>query len=190
MHLILGNHDDRTVFLAEFPDTPRDEHGFVQHAFRHPTGHFVLIDTLEPAQCSGSAYCERRAEWLAARLADAGEAPVYLFMHHPLFEIGIPTLDRIALVDPAPFTRVVSESGNVRHLFFGHAHRSISGSWRGIPFSTLYGTNHQTRLDLKSTDLLAYTAEPAAYGMVLVDDSKVVVHTCHYLEDDRNIRPA
>ncbi len=188
VHLIPGNHDDRAMLLDAFPDAPRDEHGFVQHAFRNDAGHFVLIDTLEPARGSGGDYCERRRQWLADRLAEAEDSPVYLFMHHPPFAIGVPTLDRIALANPDTFARIVVEAGNVRHVFFGHAHRPISGQWRGIPFSTLYGTNHQTRLDLESTDVLAYTAEPPAYGVALIEDDRVVVHTCYYLEDDRDIR--
>ncbi|MDX1431076.1 MAG: phosphodiesterase [Gammaproteobacteria bacterium] len=188
VHLIPGNHDDRDEMIAAFPDIPRDADGFVQQAFRHGDAHFVLLDTLEPSEGSGGAVCERRAAWLEQRLAAAGDAPVYLFMHHPPFAIGIPALDRIALADPAPFTRVVAAAGNVRHIFFGHAHRPISGQWRGIGYSTLYGTNHQTRLDLVSSAPIAYTAEPPAYCVVLADEEKVVVHTCYFLEDDRDIR--
>lgn len=188
VHLIPGNHDDRNAFVTAFPDTARDAHGFVQHAFRHGTSYFLLLDTLEPAAGSAGAYCERRIEWLAERLAEAGGAPVYLFMHHPPFEIGVPTLDAIALTEPQPFADLLNESGNVRHIFFGHAHRPISGQWRGISFSTLYGTNHQTRLDLVSREYLAYTGEPPAYCVVLVDIDKVIVHTHHFLEDDRDIR--
>ena len=188
VHLIPGNHDDRAALIAAFPEIPRDRLGYVQHAFRHENAHFVLIDTLEPSEGSGGAYCEARAAWLAERLDAAAGEPVYLFMHHPPFEIGIPALDRIALADPAPFTRTVREAGNVRHIFFGHAHRPICGQWLGIPFSTLYGTNHQTRLDLMTTGPIAYTAEPPAYCVVLVDEEKVVVHTCHFLEDERDIR--
>lgn len=188
VHLIPGNHDDRERLLSTFPHTPRDEYGFAQCAFENDLGHFLLLDTLEPPQGSGGAYCEKRCRWLTEHLAQAGGSPVFLFMHHPPFVIGVPTLDRIALAYPEAFTRIVVEAGNVRHLFFGHVHRPVSGSWRGIPFSTLYGTNHQTRLDLVSTDVLAYTAEPPAYGVVLIEETQVVVHTCYYLENMQDIR--
>ena len=85
-------------------------------------------------------------------------------------------------------TRVVRAAGNVRHIFFGHAHRPISGHWNGISFSTLYGTSHQTRLDLVTPDYVAYTAETPAYAVVLVDEARLVVHTCHFLEDDTDIK--
>ena len=190
VHAIPGNHDDRTAFVAAFPDTPRDRHGFVQHAFRHDGVTFVLLDTLEPSQGSGGAFCARRAEWLAERLADAGDGPVLLFMHHPPFDIGLPLLDAIGLADPAPFTDAVTAARNVQHLFFGHAHRPICGRWRGISFSTLYGTSHQTRLDFQGGERIAYTAEPPAYAVVLVDGEQITIHTDHFLEDDADIRGA
>ena len=188
VHLVPGNHDDRDAFVAAFPGAPRDEHGFVQQAIRLEIGHVLLLDTLEPARGHGGDYCPRRLGWLEARLEEAGDGPVYVFMHHPPFDIGIPALDEIALADPRPFEDAVTSTGNVRHIFFGHAHRPISGQWRGIAFSTLYGTSHQTRLDFRSPQPLAYTAEPPAYGIVLIDDASVVVHTCYFLEDDADVR--
>jgi len=188
VHLIPGNHDARDAFTAGLPQVPRDENGFVQHAFRAGDASFVLLDTLEPTRGSGGDLCERRLAWLAARLREAGVGPAYLFMHHPPFEIGIPALDAIALADPAPFTRVVEAAGNVRHIFFGHAHRPISGNWRGISFSTLYATSHQTKLDLYTPGSCQYTAEPPAYCVVLLDGDTLVIHTEHFLEDDSDIR--
>ncbi len=188
VHVIPGNHDDRAAFVAAFPDAPRDIHGYVQQAFRRDGITFVLLDTLEPSQGSGGAFCSRRAAWLAERLAEAGDAPVLLFMHHPPFDIGLPGLDAIGLADAAPFTEAVAAAGNVRHLFFGHAHRPICGRWRGISFSTLYGTSHQTRLDFDGGRRIAYTAEPPACAVVLVDGDQLTIHTDHFLEDERDIR--
>jgi len=188
VHLIPGNHDARDALIGAMPGLPRDENGFVQHVFRHGDARFMLLDTLEPARGSGGDLCKRRLAWLQARLREAAASPVYLFMHHPPFDIGIPALDAIALADPAPFTRVVEDAGNVRHIFFGHAHRPISGHWRGISFSTLYGTSHQTRLDMHTPGSCQYTAEPPAYCVVLLGDDSLVIHTEHFLEDDSDIR--
>lgn len=188
VHVIPGNHDDRDTFLQAFPDTPLDDHGFVQSVVRDGDRAFVLLDTLEPAQGSGGAFCERRVAWLEARLDELAGVAVYLFMHHPPFAIGIAALDAIALADPGPFARVVAAHDNVCHIFFGHAHRPISGHWQGISFSTLYGTSHQTKLDLHTPGPCQYTAEPPAYAVVLLEDDRMVVHTEHFLEDMTNIR--
>jgi len=188
VHAVPGNHDDRDAFAAAFPRAPRDEAGFVQQAFTHDGVTCVLLDTLEPAEGSAGACCERRAAWLAGRLAEAADGPVLLFMHHPPFDIGLPALDAIGLADAGPFERTVARAGNVRHLFFGHAHRPICGQWRGISFSTLYGTSHQTRLDFQRAGRIAYTAEPPAYAVVLVQGDQITIHTDHFLEDEADIR--
>lgn len=185
---IPGNHDERDAFAAAFHSLHRDEHGFVQYAAEHGDAVFLMLDTLEPAEGSGGLYCEARAAWLEKAISSAGDRPVFLFMHHPPFPVGIPALDAIALGDPGPFEEVVAASNNIRHIFFGHAHRPISGHWRGISFSTLYGTSHQTRLDLVTTGACQYTTEPPAYAVALLDGDQLTLHTDHFLQDITNIR--
>ncbi len=188
VHVIPGNHDARAAFIDAFPQAPRDDNGYVQYAFREQGATFIALDTLEPAQGSGGAFCTDRAEWLAGALRDAGDDAIYLFMHHPPFALGTPALDRVGLVDTKPFIDAIDGAYDLRHIFFGHVHRPVSGHWRGISFSTLYGTNHQTRLDLTPGDYIAYTAEPPAYGVVLLDDDALVVHTCHFRENVTDIK--
>lgn len=180
-HLLIGNHDDRRRFRAAFPETPCDGHGFVQSAVRTPVGDFLFLDTHEPGTRAGR-YCARRREWLADRLAEASGRPVFLFMHHPPFAIGLPSLDNIALEDPGPFAETLARHDDVRHLFLGHLHRPVSGSWRGIPFSALRGTGHQVRFDWTTVDPVPKSLEPPAYAVVLIEDGLTIVHFHDYLD--------
>ncbi len=180
---LVGNHDDRQAFRQAFPEAPRDAEGFVQGRRDTEAGTLLFLDTLQPGTHAGW-YCEARLAWLAEQLA-AAEAPLFLFMHHPPFDVGIAALDRIGLRQAAAFKDVVARhAAKIRHLFYGHLHRPISGSWLGIPTSTLRGTNHQVWLDLRqdSADTLFSHEEPA-YAVVLVDDERVVVHSHDYLYD-------
>ena len=43
--LLIGNHDDRTVFQSVFPDHPKDMNEFVQHRFEMEQGVFLFLDT-------------------------------------------------------------------------------------------------------------------------------------------------
>jgi len=70
----------------------------------------------------------------------------------------------------------------VRHLFFGHVHRPISGSWHGVPFSTLRGTNHQVWLDFAAKGDIPGSHEPPAYGVVLINHETVVVHSHDFMD--------
>ncbi len=166
--LAIGNHDDRNAFLRAFPEAPRDEHGFVQSVEFTDAGHIVVLDTHEPGQHSGS-FCAKRQAWLKARLEAAAGRPVYLFMHHPPLDIGIPSLDRIGLVDKQGFTDAVSGAADIRHIFFGHVHRPVSGSWRGIPYSALCSLVHQVPLDLVTEHPIPYDHAPPAYNVILLD---------------------
>ena len=184
VHLLIGNHDDREQFLAAFPHSPRDEHGFIQSVYKNDTGVFLFLDThVSETSCGG--YCERRCEWLRARLNEAASEDVYLCMHHAPFDTGIPALDNISLLDQERLADVITSQRNIRHLFFGHVHRPIAGSWRGIPFSTPYATAHQCALDLVEPTTLQFTHEGPAYGVVLVDADRVVVH--HHAYQGANV---
>ncbi len=182
--LLIGNHDDRDNFRRGFPEAPRDADGFIQSVVRTPVGDLVLLDTHEPGERWGS-FCAKRQAWLKARLAEAGERPVYIFMHHPPFDIGIPSLDLLRLAEPAGFARVVAEAGSVKHIFFGHVHRPVSGSWGGIPFSSLRATVHQVALDWQTETPVPYNLEPPSYAVILIEDARVLVHLHDFLDDTR-----
>ncbi len=184
-HLMAGNHDDRAALLAEFPETPRDSNGFVQYALETPAGRMLVLDTVEPGSHGGS-FCPRRCAWLGDQLAAAASDPVYLFMHHPPFPIGLPSLDRMRLDDPGPFVAAIEAHPNItniRHIFFGHVHRPVSGSWRGIAFSALPSTAHQVALDLKTVSPVPKTHEPPAYGVILIEPEQTLVHVSAYLNE-------
>lgn len=178
---LLGNHDLRAPYRQAFTDAPADADGFVQAALRLPEGDFLFLDTLDEGR-NGGRYCERREAWLRARLDEAGERPVYLFMHHPPFGIGIPCLDVIALAEPERFAAIVAGRRNIRHLFYGHVHRPVCGSWHGIPVSTMRGLNHQVPFDLTATGSVPKSHEPPAYAVALIDAQQVTVHFHDYLD--------
>jgi len=177
VQLLIGNHDHRETFRAHFPSQPVDSNGFIQSALETPAGLFLFLDTVMAGSSAGE-YCEKRAAWLADTLAAAPkDRAVFLFMHHQPFLLGIPAADRIGFPDPAALRAAITPHlGRIRHLFFGHIHRPVCGSWLGIPFSTLRGTSHQVWLDFESEHLYG-SHEPPAYGVVLVGDDSVVVHS-------------
>lgn len=184
-HLLIGNHDNRQNFREIFPETARDDNGFVQSVLETPAGPFILLDTVIETPEKGShwgEFCDRRADWLKAQLVDSGGRAVYVFMHHPPFDIALPSVDNIKLRESGAFSTVVGEFSSIRHLFFGHVHRPVSGSWRGIPFSMLPGTNHQVAFDFDTISPVPKSHEPPGYGVVYVTPESVVVHTHDFLD--------
>ncbi len=178
--LMLGNHDDRNVFLHVFDGIPT-EGGFVQSVEDTAEGRLILLDTLLPGKPEGKLD-DARLTWLRQRLQEARGRPVYLFSHHPPFPIHMPLLDRMGIIEAEPLHALLVEHGDVRHIFAGHAHRPIAGSWRGIPVSVLRSTNHQSALDF-SPDRIATTHEPPAYAVIFIDRNGVIAHFHDFLDE-------
>lgn len=176
---MLGNHDHRARYRAAFPDAPCDENGFAQHAHETGGGLFLFLDTWNGGKSPAGEFCPARLDWLDRQLDAAGGRPVWLFMHHPPCDIGIPHLDRIKLAEAEAFAEVLAGARNIRHIFFGHVHRTVFVHWRGLPCSAIPGTNHQVPLVRDSVGT-AYSREPAAYGVILLEHGQTTVHidTC------------
>lgn len=180
VRLLIGNHDLRGPFRAAFPHAGTDDDGFIQSALETPAGMFLFLDTVEEGELRGR-YCARRARWLEARLAEAGERPVFLFMHHPPFEVGHANMDPIRLRDTAHFDKALRAGRNIRHLFAGHIHRPVTGCWRGIPFTIARATSHQVALHGCTARTVLFTHAAPALSAVLIDEDKTVVHFDEFL---------
>jgi len=175
-HMLLGNHDDRAAFRAAFPAAPVDGDGFVQQALPTPAGLCLMLDTLEQGRAEGRL-CPRRLAWLAARLAES-EGPVLLFLHHPPLPVGIPGMDAIGLADSAALWEVLApHRTRIRHLFHGHLHRPVAGSWRGIPLSSLRGTAFEVAMPAAPDTVAVTNRLPPSYALVRILGEDIVVHT-------------
>ncbi len=185
IHPMLGNHDDRGVFRGVFRDCPVDENGFVQRVIDVPEARLILLDTLaSPAEANVPPHagylCPARLDWLSRQLREANGKPAILFMHHPPHPTGFASMDAIMLANGEAFHDLIEAHGNVRQLICGHIHRTISGSHRGTPFAVFKSPVGQMPLDFSSTDCHIETNEPAAYGILLLGEDGVLVHSEDY----------
>ena len=174
--LMLGNHDDRKVFQSIFVDYSQDENGFVQYSHRTASGIFLFLDTKkEGLEAHEGEMCNLRLKWLKEELMGAGNQPVYIFMHHPPFDIGLPYVDKIKLFEFEEFGETLKHGHNIKHIFFGHVHRMTSVIWKGIPFTSLPSLNHQIPLVSDSVNS-EFCDEPPAYGVVTINSEQLTVH--------------
>lgn len=180
--LLIGNHDDRAVFQSVFPDHPTDPNGFIQYRHETAEGVFIFLDsTKDGHDVHEGQLCPARLDWLKAQLIDAGTKPVYVFLHHPPFDIGIPCVDEIRLIEADGFADALAHGRNLQHVFYGHIHRMTYVNWRGIPFTSLPSLNHQSPLVEASVDG-DICDEPPAYGVVQIDQDQLTVHFNPYLQ--------
>ncbi|HYZ32469.1 MAG TPA: metallophosphoesterase, partial [Crenalkalicoccus sp.] len=174
VHLMMGNHDDRAAFAAAFPAAPRDAGGFVQQAFDTPAGRCVLLDTLSPGETLGRL-CPERLDWLRGELARSA-GPVLLFLHHPPVLVGIPGMDAIPLVEPEALWAVLApHRARLRHIFFGHLHRTLAGSWQGVPLSCNRGTAFEVPLEF-GTDIVVPARAAPSYAVVRIAGEALIAH--------------
>src|SRR5262245_1121665 len=180
-HLLIGNHDERVAFLRAFPAAPVDEHGFVQGVVATSAGSFILIDTHEPRTPEGPL-CQRRLIWLDRALGSLRGQAVLLAMHHPPLPLALPAMDALGLRQRGELAELLARHGNVRHIFFGHVHRPVHGTWQGIPFSTQRGLNHQVAMHSGAPTGIPANHEPPAYAIVRDEEGSAVVHVHDLLE--------
>jgi len=181
VQLLIGNHDARDTFRRHFPDQGVDKDGYIQSLCDTTVGRFVFLDTVLAGTHAGH-YTFDRCAWLANALETA-DCDVFLFMHHPPFLVHLPALDEIGLQQAEEFKDLIElHKHKIRHLFFGHVHRPMAGSWIGIPVSTVRAMNHQTWFDMKAISLQG-SHEPPAYAVVKIDPDTVVIHYHDFMYD-------
>jgi 3',5'-cyclic AMP phosphodiesterase CpdA len=184
--LMLGNHDNRAAFIKAFPNAPVTDAGHVQHVVELGGHHLICLDSLDEGavpQHSG-ILCDERMVWLRDALDAAQGAPVVLAVHHPPFKTGFRGMDDIRLRNDAALLNLLAGYPNVMQLLCGHVHRTISGSAGGLPYAIFKSPCHQMPMLLGHTGSDHSIVEAGGYGIILLTDDGVIVHT-----DDTSPRP-
>lgn len=180
---LVGNHDSRAGLLSAFPQVVPAEGGFLHYMVDAPLGlRIICLDTLEDGR-HGGAFCEARAEWLAARLAEAPDTPTLIFMHHP------PVVAGIDWMDPAPdepwimrLRSVLVGQQQVQAIHCGHLHRQITTQFAGIPLGVTPSVAPLVAMDLNPIDKDVpdnrelITTEPPTYALHRWDGTALVSH--------------
>ena len=87
-------------------------------------------------------------------------------------------MDSIGLRDADALWEVVApHRARIRHVFHGHLHRPIAGSWRGIPLSSLRGTAFGVALDQRTEKVVVSRHEAPSYALARATGEDLVVHT-------------
>ena len=177
-YAILGNHDHRETARIALPNLTWDKNGFCQAILETSEYSIILLDTLDMGK-HGGTLCIDRLNWVAEALHSTQNRPVILAMHHAPFQTGLLGMDDYGLSEGSSrsLAALLSAHGRIRHLFFGHYHRQISGCWQGIPFSSLPSFSKQCALALSESGQVPMTDGPACYAVVLLTDTLTVVHS-------------
>ena len=180
---MIGNHDDRGTFLSALDLPGVVMPGFAQ--FRLDLGGVTLLclDTNLPGQDAG-ALDQSRLDWLAAQLDACGDRPTLVFAHHPPGPLGLGPLDTMPLFDHAPLTALLARARQPLHLCCGHVHRSLTGVFEGVGFTTLRSLVFQTPPPQVNWDWDSFYTPPERpqYAVILIDAGNIIIQM-HDLED-------
>jgi len=92
-------------------------------------------------------------------------------------------MDTIKLSNGEDEWEVIARTRKPDHMFMGHLHRPIAGTWRGIPFHIQRALTHQVAFDFETASHIPGTHEPPDYALVTVHDGNIVIHQCSFLYD-------
>jgi 3',5'-cyclic AMP phosphodiesterase CpdA len=171
VHYALGNHDGREAFRANFPEAPMPG-GFHQYAIEAGDLRILVLDTLEEGR-HGGGYCETRAAWLEARLAEAPDRPTLLALHHPPIESGHSWMTENP--DAAWVKRlesIVAARTNIVAVVAGHLHRPVVAQWAGTTLAVCPSTAPQVALDFQALD----PESPDDRPMIVADPPFFALH--------------
>jgi len=174
---IPGNHDDRTTMREQlsFPENIDTE--FIQYSVIKDGCRLILLDSLQENNAEG-ILCDKRISWLESELSIHQELSTVVFCHHPPGKLFLPVQDQDQSSYGDKMLDMLCAAPNVKHLFFGHVHRPVSGSFRGLNFTALQSTALQVPLPYPAWDWDSFVPaeEAPAIGLIKLSTDSVVVH--------------
>ncbi|MFY0621275.1 MAG: metallophosphoesterase [Pelagimonas sp.] len=183
VRLMIGNHDNRAMFLSVFDSHPVDGAGFVNYAETLEGVSFLYLDSVGDRTHAGH-FCATRRAWLDEELAKCDQARI--FLHHNPMLLGLPAEDKIALVeqDRAPFHALIQEhAGKIDYIHFGHVHAPIHGRFAGVQFASVPSTGNQSLPDLKETELLKGAPMSPSYFVLQINGRDTTIHQIPFAWD-------
>ncbi len=162
---IPGNHDDRALTRAAFPDQAYAPSSGALHMV-HAVGELdlVLIDSTVPGAAHGELDADTLA-WLEATLAASSTRPALLFLHHPPFVTGIAHMDVQNLRNAHDLAVILRKHPRARLVAAGHVHRAVLTTFAGIAATICPAPNHAVALDLDARLRPSFKVEPPAFHL-------------------------
>lgn len=133
LFLMPGNHDDRARIREAFPDhkyLPKD--GPLSYAVEDFPVRLVAVDQIVPGETHG-LFTEQQARWLEKTLSKKRRKPTIVALHHPPFLTHDLLFDKIGLMEPKRFEKVIAHHPQVTRIIAGHHHRVAVGQVAHAP---------------------------------------------------------
>lgn len=143
-----GNHDDRELIRAAFPDVKTlSASGPLCYAIEDFPVRLVALDSSVDGKPYGELG-ESQLDWLSRTLGAEPTKPTLVMLHHPPFKTGIGHMDWSRLRDSDALADIILTHPQVERVLCGHVHRAIQIRFAGTIAQIGPGTAHQVKLML------------------------------------------
>lgn len=140
--LIPGNHDDRTLIRAVFPELVSTSTEFINFSFDTAGWRLIGLDSHVDGETYGRI-TRSQLQWLATELSSHIAQPTILFVHHPPVPVHSSWLDDLGLRDAEALLEVVRSFPQVRVICTGHVHQEFSETLDRVQILTSPSTGLQ-----------------------------------------------
>lgn len=186
--VVPGNHDDRSLLRAHFPEQPYAfEAGALNLACEVDPLDVILLDSSVPGASHGLLDAAT-LQWLDGTLAASRSRPALLFVHHPPFMTGIGHMDVQNLHNAGALAEIIGSHPRVRLIAAGHVHRNTMTTFAGVSATICPVPNHAVALDLDAKLPPSFNIEPPAFHvhawLPSDGDGNLVTHTVFVGEFD------
>jgi len=160
--------------------------GFIQYIETIENKLFIFLDTNEPKTDSGY-FCENRQRWFENELEKGIDKSIYVFMHHNPLALADKNSDKIGIIQKDKFKKILLKyNKNIKHIFFGHQHITVSGQYLGITFSSPRSTWSPLVSNFSNKYRLGTANTDPNYNVVLIKENSLVVHSEDFLKTEVN----
>lgn len=127
VHFVMGNHDNREVFLSEIAreigaPPPQNVPPRLCSIVETPKANFFLMDSMERTNYTPGFFGDEQLQWLEDELDSRKDKPAILFAHHyPDYSSGV-VKNPHALKDTEAFFNRIKDRRQVKAYVFGHSH--------------------------------------------------------------------
>lgn len=175
VHVLAGNHDDADGLRAHL-GAPGGSGEPLHYADRVGELRLVACDTTIAGRVEGALGAER-LDWLRQRLAEDGDAPTIVAMHHPPVSTGVPAIDALGLAqaDRVALAELLAGAPQVKRVVAGHVHRAATGEVGGRAVFVCPSSYLQLALDFGSGEI-ALVREPPCFAVHVATGREVVSH--------------
>lgn len=185
IYMIPGNHDDREVLRAAFPEQTylRGTNKLIEYVIEDHPLRIIGLDTVIRG-AAGGQLSDASISWLDRTLGQAPDRPTVILMHHPPFRTGIGHMDDVGLETSWRLREVLERQPQVERILCGHLHRAIHMRFGRTIASTCPSPAHQVVLDLRESAPSHFVMEPGAFQLHVLRDGNLVSHTAYTGEFD------